>query len=98
MTLKRIGVMSCGKILGALYTGIGLVLGLIYGGIILVVSLFGLGDLEGASPFVGIGLGLGVVLLAPILYGLLGFIGGMLMAALYNFTARIIGGLELEIE
>ena len=34
----------------------------------------------------------------PIFYGLIGFIGGLITAWLYNAAARIIGGIELELE
>jgi hypothetical protein len=38
------------------------------------------------------------MLLMIILYPLMGFIGGIIGAALYNLASRIIGGLELTLE
>jgi uncharacterized membrane protein len=34
----------------------------------------------------------------PIMYGVMGFIFGILMAAIYNLIARWIGGIEVEVE
>jgi hypothetical protein len=44
----------------------------------------------------GIMLGMGIFM--PIIYGVMGFIFGVIGAALYNLVARWIGGLELEVE
>lgn len=34
----------------------------------------------------------------PNFYGIMGFVGGIIMAAIYNFVAGIVGGLELDLE
>ncbi len=34
----------------------------------------------------------------PIIYGVMGFVGGIVAAALYNLFARWIGGIEVEVE
>ena len=44
----------------------------------------------------GATLGVGAVVLFPILYGVIGFLGGLLTAALYNLVAGITGGIEFE--
>ena len=38
------------------------------------------------------------VLILGLLYPILGFIGGMLLAVFYNLSAKILGGLEFEVE
>ena len=43
------------------------------------------------------GFGVAAILILPILYGLLGFLGGMLTAALYNLVSGLAGGLEVDI-
>jgi hypothetical protein len=90
--LKRIGVLSLAKFEAVFMAFIGLVMGIFY-------ALFG--AIVGAmfdSPGMAAGLGvLGIVVL-PILYGILGFIGGALFAWGYNFIARIAGGIEMELE
>jgi hypothetical protein len=96
MVIQRIGVFSLCKIVGALYGG----LGLIAGAVLSLASFFGLvfsaGDGAGEQD-IALFLGLGAILFAPLLYGALGFIGGILSAVIYNFAAGIAGGLELEV-
>ncbi len=85
--LKRVGVVSAARISGVLAAIFGLILGIV-------------------CAFIGGGLGsLGVVPVwlvnligLPIIYGLVGIIGGALYAALYNLVAGLIGGIEIELE
>ncbi|WP_167879260.1 DUF3566 domain-containing protein [Methanococcoides vulcani] len=42
--------------------------------------------------------GIGSIIIFPILYGIIGLILGIIMAAIYNFVAGITGGLEIEVE
>ncbi|MCB1124908.1 MAG: hypothetical protein KDM81_00320 [Verrucomicrobiae bacterium] len=43
-------------------------------------------------------LGSGAILVAfAVIYGLLGFIMGLIAAAVYNFAARFIGGIQVEV-
>jgi len=37
-------------------------------------------------------------LLAPVMYGVMGFILGVVSAAVYNVAARFVGGFEVEVE
>jgi hypothetical protein len=41
---------------------------------------------------------LSMVLLAPLIYGILGFITGLIAATIFNASSGYIGGLEIEIE
>lgn len=96
MRLKTIGPMSCGKTLGVLYAMIGLV----FGGLVSLFSVLGsaIGMAQGQQG-AGFGalFGIGAVILMPLLYGCLGFVGGILGAFLYNVTARFSGGIELDL-
>jgi len=101
MVIERIGVMSCAKLMGVMYAGIGLVFGVLYG---LVMMLFGgammaAGGADEAAMGGGmmVGMGIGAMIAAPILYGILGFIGGILVAFFYNLAAKWAGGLELQV-
>ena len=49
-----------------------------------------------AMPFAALGVGFAIFL--PIIYGVVGFIAGVLMSALYNLIAGWVGGLELVFE
>lgn len=91
--VKRVGVFSVGKVMGVLYA----IVGLILGGVISLSVLLGAaasGSHEGIPAAI---FGAGAIVIIPLLYGSLGLIGGIIMAALYNLVASIIGGVEVEI-
>ncbi|MCP4654067.1 MAG: hypothetical protein GY856_01480 [bacterium] len=98
MVLKRIGVLSCGKVSGLLYG----IMGLIIGAIFTLVSLLGaaIGAMSSGSneAWFGALFGVGAIIILPIFYGVLGFIMGIISAALYNLVAGFAGGLEIELE
>ncbi len=96
MVLKRISPFSCAKISGVLYSLVGFIIGIFFSLIALAGMALG-GDSSEAGLFGAI-FGIAAVILAPIFYGLLGFIGGALMGWLYNVVASWIGGLEVEFE
>lgn len=96
--IRRLGVLSVAKLQGTLYA----FLGLLGGAVFALFSLFGaaLGSSMGAdshSSLFGAAFGLGAIVIFPILYGLLGFVAGLLLAALYNLVAGITGGVEIEL-
>ena len=100
MTVKRIGVLSLGKVMGAIYGGFGLLFGVIFSFVAVIGTAFGTAfeGASGAEALLGAVFGIGAVIFLPLFYGLMGFLGGLLMAALYNLAARFVGGLELELE
>jgi len=98
MELKSIGVMSCGKLMGAMYA----MLGLIAGAIMALVSLAGAAAQpqmqNGADPMMMFGAGIGALIFLPVLYGVMGFIGGITGSLLYNIIAGYVGGIELNFQ
>ena len=86
--VKRIGVLSLAKIFGLLYALMGLILGALFA----VLSLFGFNADE-----TGLFFGTASIIIFPILYGIMGFVGGLITAFFYNLVASKIGGLEVEI-
>lgn len=96
MTLRRIGPFSCAKISGLLYAIIGFIVGVF-------ISFFSLllgsvGNLGGeASMFTGL-FGVGSIIFLPIFYGVLGFVGGAVMAWVFNLVVGWVGGLDLEFD
>jgi hypothetical protein len=91
--IKSVGVLSVAKIMGLIYGCLGLIA-------IPFFLLIGLaGSLAGKqqSPFAGM-IGLVLALLAPILYGVMGFVMGAIGAALYNLFAKWIGGIEVQVQ
>ncbi len=103
MQIKRIGALSAGKVTGALYALIGLIFGVIFA----LFSLLGIviGSLASASfdsstaaLFSGVGVAIASVIFLLVLYGILGFISGLISAFLYNVVAGLIGGIEVDVE
>lgn len=41
---------------------------------------------------------IGFAVIVPIMYGLLGFIGGFIGSLIYNFCSGIIGGIRVDID
>lgn len=91
--VKSVGVMSVAKILGLLYG----CLGLIFVPFFLLVGLLGSFAGQEKNPFAGI-FSVVFAILAPVIYGVMGFIIGAIGALLYNLLAKWMGGFELELE
>jgi hypothetical protein len=98
MVLKSVGVMSCAKIGGTLYG----LMGILLGGIFALISTLGLAlgqnSSSGAPAWLGAFFGVGSIILFPIVYGIMGFIGGLITAVLYNLLAGFVGGIEMELQ
>jgi hypothetical protein len=94
--IRRVGVLSWGMVTGTLYAFIGL----LAGGVVTLLALFGAALSKAAGnehSAIGMLFGVGAVILLPICYGLLGFVGGLIGALLYNLAAGITGGVEIEL-
>jgi hypothetical protein len=86
-----VGPLSCAKVTGLLHV----ILGLIVGACLSLVSLLGFAG--GAySPLRGM-FGAGAIVMLPIFYGALGFLGTLVMATLFNFVVGITGGVEVDL-
>lgn len=99
MVLKRVGVLSAGKVLAVLQGGVGLMIG----AIVSLVAVLGasLGNAlaeEGGAAFAGLIFGVGAIVIFPICYAIMGFVGGIIGAAIYNLVAGFTGGIELDLE
>jgi hypothetical protein len=100
--IKWIAPLQAGKMLGVLYACMGLIL----------LPFFMLAGMAGAfaqhaqhSPAdsaapaaVMMALMFGMGIFMPIIYGVMGFVFGVIGAAIYNLIARWIGGIEVEVE
>ena len=91
--LKKIDVMSLAKLQAIVMAFFGLIAGIfaaIFGGAI--------GALAGTMGIGAVGsMGLLSIVVMPITYAIMGFIGGALFAILYNLVAGWIGGVQLEL-
>ena len=103
MTIRRFNVFSVAKIQGFLTFVIGLLIGVIYGFAFMIFgaaisSLAPQGDSQAMGGVGAIVIGLVIMITVPILYGILGFIGGAIGALVYNLAAGVVGGVKFELE
>jgi hypothetical protein len=73
--LTKIGVLSLGKVFGAIYA----LIGLIFGAIMTLMSLVGSSMMGNNGAIAGMMFGVGAIIALPIFYGIIGFIFGMIM-------------------
>jgi len=99
MVIRRVRIPSLVKVLGLIYACIGLVAGSLISlaSVFAAASGWSLGHDLGATwgPIL---LGAGAIVAAPILYGIMGTIVGLLVGFVYNLIARTVGGLEIDLE
>lgn len=95
MIIKRIGPLSLAKLSGLLYA----IAGLVLGGIFSLAAMAGAfaSQTADAAGFEAI-IGVGAVIVFPILYGVMGFVGTLIAAWLYNVAAGVVGGVEVDIQ
>ena len=95
MMIRRVGPLSFAKLSGMLYA----IMGLILGGIVSLIALAG-GFASNTSEGAGISalVGVGAVVVFPFFYGLIGFLGTLIVAWLYNVVAGIVGGVEMDVQ
>ena len=95
MVIKRIGPLSVAKVAGTLYAAIGVLVGAIFS----LISVAGgfTADTSEAAGMAAI-MGVGAIVVFPILYGGMGFIAFLVMGWLYNVIAGAVGGVELDVQ
>jgi len=96
MTITRVGPLSAAKVAGLLYVVIGLVAGAFVSLFAMAGAAIGAGSGNGDGATFGALFGVGAIILLPIFYGFFGFVGTLIMAALFNVAAGMVGGVEIE--
>jgi hypothetical protein len=95
MVIERIGPLSCAKLSGTLDAAIGLIFGAIF-------SMIALAGGMAANSSNGAGMaawfGVGAIIIFPVCYGRIGFVGTLVAAALYNVRANVVGGIQMDVE
>ncbi len=93
MEVKRFGVLSVGKVAGVLFALLEFILGSLMSLIFLVcIAAIGEGNSSMAADMISFVV-FGTVLF-PVIYGIFGVVS----ALLYNVMARLIGGVEVDLE
>ena len=97
--IKRIAPLQAGKMMGVLYGCMGLIF-LPFFALAGAVGAFAQHAQNSSGPpavlVSGIMFGFGILM--PVIYGVMGFVGGIIMAVIYNLIARWVGGFEVEVE
>jgi hypothetical protein len=97
--IRRIGVVSFALMTALIYVVLGLIFGLLFA----CLSLVGLGAIaSNTEELLGLSGGTAVMALIyaiclPLVYGVLGFIGGAIVALVYNLVAGFAGGVQVEL-
>jgi hypothetical protein len=97
MVIKRVNALSAAKVMGLLGLGIGLVLGAFMSLAALVLGGAAFASDEPGGALVGMIFGVGAIVMLPLFYGGVMFVGGLIQALLYNVAARFTGGVEVEV-
>lgn len=81
--ITRVSPMSAAQVLALLYAIVGLIAAVFLG----FANVMGVrGDFN-----------MGVIAIIPVAYGIGGFLGGLMMSALYNVVASTVGGIEIDL-
>ena len=91
MEIKRIRPKSFGKILAVTYAVFGFIGGLFF--LVIAIGAQNGSDTTGAPPII---FGLAAPIALPLLYGVFGFLTGVIGAWIYNVAAKRVGGIEIE--
>ena len=102
LRINKMGVLSVAKIQAVIGLVVGLIVGVIYALLILVYTFLGASFVSSDARMAVGGSGVVFAVIAligfPILYTIVGFIGGAIGALVYNLCARMLGGIEMEVE
>jgi hypothetical protein len=91
-TIKKFGVLSVAKFSA--------VIGLIWGFVMGLVVALGVGRYAAVmgTPLLGLGAGFARFILMLIIGAIGGFVGGAVIAFVYNIVLGLIGGVEMDLE
>jgi hypothetical protein len=91
--IKRIAPLQLGKMMGLVYG----LLGLLFLPVFFLFSVIG-SQLPGPQRVGMMAMGVGFALFMPVLYAVMGFVFGIIGAAIYNLIAKWVGGIEVEVD
>jgi hypothetical protein len=90
--ITRMDVLSVGKIYAVTLAILGFILGIF-------VALIGSAAATFHRPgMFGAGFGIASIIIFPVIYAIIGFIAGIIGAALYNLVAKWVGGIQIELK
>jgi hypothetical protein len=99
--VRRIPVWPVMRVVFIIFLIIGIIVGLMYGFMVssfgLLLSALGESPLDEGFPLIG-NLGFLMIPIFAIFYAVFGTIAAVIWAVIYNITASVVGGIELELE
>lgn len=102
LRINKFGILSVAKIQAVMMLVMSLLISIPYGlifmafgGMMMGATREGAGIAAGGSTIV---IGLVIMIGLPIFYGVMGFVFGAIGALLYNLFAKMVGGIEIEVE
>ncbi len=100
--VKKISILSVAKLQGLLGIFIGLSCGILYsvGGLIIdiMVSLNLISSSETPGLSIGTLLAFGALIAMPIIFGVSGYILGLIEGGLFNLISPLIGGVNIDLD
>ena len=96
--IRRVGLLSLVKALGILYALLVLIVRPLVAMVSLLDAAGGAANSQPFDAFARLLFDVGSVIFLPVFYGFLGFVFGLIGALLYNGIARLIRGIEIELE
>ena len=99
--MRRIPVWPVIRVVFIIFLIIGIIVGLMYGFMIssfgLLLSALGESPLDEGFPLIG-NLGFLMIPIFAVLYAVFGTIAAVIWTVIYNITASVVGGIELELK
>ena len=92
-TLKSVAPLSAGKVLALVYGAMGIMFVPLF---LLMSALTANLPAQQRGIFALIGTGMAIAM--PVFYAVMGFLFGVIGAAIYNLVAKMVGGVEVEVE
>jgi len=89
--IRKINVLSLAKVQAIM----GIAIGLILGAIFTIISILKNASYQGNYDLI---FGKPSIIVLPILYGLFGFLGGIIGAIIYNTISRFVKGIDIVVE
>jgi hypothetical protein len=94
MVIKKVNPLSCAKVAAVIYAGIGLIIGGMFS---LLAMAGGFASETSRGGLFGMLVGAGAIIVAPIIYACMGFLGTLIAAVIFNIAVGIVGGVEIEV-
>jgi hypothetical protein len=96
--IKRFNPLSVMRMAAICYAALGLFEGIFVAALFSLAGFAGRDSSSSLPPFLVPFFGVASIIVFPILFAVIGAIGGALGAVIYNVAARVVGGIEVEVE